>query len=282
MRGELGPLACRLGASSFPVFTRLKPPPGRAAARAGHSGRFIPYQPRNHLLTSPPSPGYVRAMADLIEAELDQFPTPPDARVFFSAHGVPRSYVVEAGDPYKEEMVRLGGLWAGGGWSSFLGDLGGRRVVSAAATGAGGLPWRWRPAGHRGRPPPHHPTPTPPTTHPAPAGGVRRAHHVGAQAPRPAQPPHAGLPEPRRAGGVAQALHRRQHPVGGGAVWAARHRGLRFLPLLAAAARRCWGPCPRAPRPTFPPPPRAPTQLPRRVGLHVAAGSAHLLCQRAH
>ncbi|KAI8475008.1 MAG: ferrochelatase-domain-containing protein [Monoraphidium minutum] len=49
-------------------------------------------------------PGYVSAMADLIEEELDQFPTPAEARVFFSAHGVPKSYVVEAGDPYKEEM----------------------------------------------------------------------------------------------------------------------------------------------------------------------------------
>jgi ferrochelatase len=87
-------------------------------------------------------PGYVRAMADLIEAELAQFgaagsappaahaeggahsgggrPAPasagPAARVdpatveiFFSAHGVPQSYV-DSGDPYKEEMehcVRL-------------------------------------------------------------------------------------------------------------------------------------------------------------------------------
>ncbi|GBF99709.1 ferrochelatase [Raphidocelis subcapitata] len=49
-------------------------------------------------------PGYVRAMADLIETELDGFPSPEEARIFFSAHGVPQSYVVEAGDPYKEEM----------------------------------------------------------------------------------------------------------------------------------------------------------------------------------
>jgi hypothetical protein len=60
-------------------------------------------------------PGYVRAMADLIEAELDQFPAPEDARIFFSAHGVPRSYVVEAGDPYKEEMVGRPAPWGGGG-----------------------------------------------------------------------------------------------------------------------------------------------------------------------
>jgi len=53
-------------------------------------------------------------MADLIEEQLDEFPVPGEARVFFSAHGVPKSYVVEAGDPYKEEMVRVG---AGGcGW----------------------------------------------------------------------------------------------------------------------------------------------------------------------
>lgn len=49
-------------------------------------------------------PGYVKAMADLIEEQLDEFPAPGEARVFFSAHGVPKSYVVEAGDPYKEEM----------------------------------------------------------------------------------------------------------------------------------------------------------------------------------
>jgi ferrochelatase len=91
-------------------------------------------------------PGYVRAMADLIEAELALFGTaggaPPAAHahaeggahsgggkhassassppaaarvdpatveIFFSAHGVPQSYV-DSGDPYKEEMehcVRL-------------------------------------------------------------------------------------------------------------------------------------------------------------------------------
>ncbi len=32
-------------------------------------------------------------------------PVPQDAiEIFFSAHGVPKSYVEEAGDPYKEEM----------------------------------------------------------------------------------------------------------------------------------------------------------------------------------
>jgi protoheme ferro-lyase len=31
-------------------------------------------------------------------------PSQPQVNVFFSAHGVPKSYVEEAGDPYKEEM----------------------------------------------------------------------------------------------------------------------------------------------------------------------------------
>lgn len=48
--------------------------------------------------------GYVTAMADLIQAELPKFPADQPARIFFSAHGVPKSYVEEAGDPYKEEM----------------------------------------------------------------------------------------------------------------------------------------------------------------------------------
>ena len=48
-------------------------------------------------------PGYVEAMADLIEGELGTFGDPESVEVFFSAHGVPQSYVDE-GDPYKEEM----------------------------------------------------------------------------------------------------------------------------------------------------------------------------------
>ena len=47
-------------------------------------------------------------MADLIKAELNrpdgQFDSPDEPIVFFSAHGVPVSYVETAGDPYKEEM----------------------------------------------------------------------------------------------------------------------------------------------------------------------------------
>lgn len=52
-------------------------------------------------------PGYVTAMADLIQEELQKaFPAQSaadGAEIFFSAHGVPQSYVAE-GDPYKEEM----------------------------------------------------------------------------------------------------------------------------------------------------------------------------------
>ena len=50
------------------------------------------------------NPGYLQSMADLIGQELDKFPNPNKAHVFFSAHGVPVSYVEEAGDPYKEQI----------------------------------------------------------------------------------------------------------------------------------------------------------------------------------
>lgn len=48
--------------------------------------------------------GYVQAMADSIAQELDQFPHPDQVPIFFSAHGVPLSYVEEAGDPYRQEI----------------------------------------------------------------------------------------------------------------------------------------------------------------------------------
>lgn len=50
------------------------------------------------------SPGYLQAMADLITQELEQFPVPEQVHIFFSAHGVPVSYVEEAGDPYQKEI----------------------------------------------------------------------------------------------------------------------------------------------------------------------------------
>ncbi len=50
------------------------------------------------------SPGYVQAIANLIAQKIDTTPHPDRAHVFFSAHGVPVSYVEEAGDPYQAEM----------------------------------------------------------------------------------------------------------------------------------------------------------------------------------
>lgn len=49
-------------------------------------------------------PGYLQAMTQLIAQELDQLPNPDQAHIFFSAHGVPKSYVEEAGDPYQQEI----------------------------------------------------------------------------------------------------------------------------------------------------------------------------------
>jgi ferrochelatase len=49
-------------------------------------------------------PGYLETMATLVRDTLDQTPQPDQAHVFFSAHGVPVSYVEEAGDPYQREI----------------------------------------------------------------------------------------------------------------------------------------------------------------------------------
>ncbi|MCP9887963.1 ferrochelatase [Cyanobium sp. ATX 6A2] len=49
-------------------------------------------------------PGYIGAMAELIAREIQACPNPATAHVFFSAHGVPKSYVEEAGDPYQREI----------------------------------------------------------------------------------------------------------------------------------------------------------------------------------
>ena len=49
-------------------------------------------------------PTYLSAMADLIARELEQCPNPDQVHIFFSAHGVPQSYVEEAGDPYQREI----------------------------------------------------------------------------------------------------------------------------------------------------------------------------------
>ncbi len=49
-------------------------------------------------------PGYLQAMSQLIARELDGFENPDQVHLFFSAHGVPVSYVEEAGDPYQQEI----------------------------------------------------------------------------------------------------------------------------------------------------------------------------------
>ncbi|XP_009784151.1 ferrochelatase-2, chloroplastic [Nicotiana sylvestris] len=48
--------------------------------------------------------GYIKSMADLIEKELHNFSNPEEVMIFFSAHGVPVSYVEDAGDPYRDQM----------------------------------------------------------------------------------------------------------------------------------------------------------------------------------
>jgi protoporphyrin/coproporphyrin ferrochelatase len=55
-------------------------------------------------------PGYVRAMAGLIRQALAKCDRPKEVQIFFSAHGVPKTYVTEDGDPYQKEIedsVRL-------------------------------------------------------------------------------------------------------------------------------------------------------------------------------
>ena len=43
-------------------------------------------------------------MAKYIARELDALDEPDEAHVLFSAHGIPQSYVTNAGDPYQKEM----------------------------------------------------------------------------------------------------------------------------------------------------------------------------------
>ena len=50
------------------------------------------------------NPGYIRSMAELIADKIKMCDLPNESHVFFSAHGVPRSYVEEAGDPYQKEI----------------------------------------------------------------------------------------------------------------------------------------------------------------------------------
>ncbi len=48
--------------------------------------------------------GYISSMAKLIEEEILQCGSPESVHICFTAHGVPKSYVEEAGDPYKNEI----------------------------------------------------------------------------------------------------------------------------------------------------------------------------------
>jgi ferrochelatase len=49
-------------------------------------------------------------MADLISKTLDKVENPSTAHIFFSAHGVPVSYIEEAGDPYQKEIETCAAL----------------------------------------------------------------------------------------------------------------------------------------------------------------------------
>ena len=53
---------------------------------------------------------YLQSMANLIEKKLDQVKSPNEAYIFFSAHGVPVSYIEEAGDPYQKEIEACAAL----------------------------------------------------------------------------------------------------------------------------------------------------------------------------
>ncbi|MEI6328486.1 MAG: ferrochelatase [Pseudanabaena sp. ELA645] len=54
--------------------------------------------------------GYLQSMANLIAAKLDRVNNPSEAYIFFSAHGVPVSYIEEAGDPYQKEIETCAAL----------------------------------------------------------------------------------------------------------------------------------------------------------------------------
>lgn len=48
--------------------------------------------------------GYLKAMAEVIEAKIKSFAEPEQVHVFFSAHGVPKKYVTQYGDRYQVEI----------------------------------------------------------------------------------------------------------------------------------------------------------------------------------
>ncbi len=55
-------------------------------------------------------PGYIRSMSKLIADQLTLCEISTEAHVFFSAHGVPKIYVEEAGDPYQKEIEACSSL----------------------------------------------------------------------------------------------------------------------------------------------------------------------------
>ncbi|GJU21849.1 ferrochelatase-2, chloroplastic-like protein [Tanacetum coccineum] len=59
--------------------------------------------------------GYVKSMADLIQKELQSFGSPEEVMIFFSAHGVPKTYVRDAGD---QSVLRLSNFKRSGSKSS--------------------------------------------------------------------------------------------------------------------------------------------------------------------
>tara|TARA_B100000965_G_scaffold85162_1_gene68771 strand:+ start:748 stop:1923 length:1176 start_codon:yes stop_codon:yes gene_type:complete len=54
--------------------------------------------------------GYLKSMVELIAEQINCCQDPSNAHVFFTAHGVPKSYVEEAGDPYKDQIERCSSL----------------------------------------------------------------------------------------------------------------------------------------------------------------------------
>ena len=48
--------------------------------------------------------GYIKSMVELISDQILLCKSPSTAHLFFTAHGVPKSYVDDAGDPYKQEI----------------------------------------------------------------------------------------------------------------------------------------------------------------------------------
>ncbi|WP_320676456.1 ferrochelatase [Prochlorococcus sp. MIT 1300] len=55
-------------------------------------------------------PGYLNAMADLISNQIFLSEIPSKVNIFFTAHGVPKSYVEDAGDPYQKEIESCAAL----------------------------------------------------------------------------------------------------------------------------------------------------------------------------